>query len=60
MLSHLEEAMTEIVLTQFDLQVLQLAILFHDVTYKIPSETGYNELHSALLFQKFATEASLV
>jgi len=60
MLSLLDEAKSEIVLTQFDLQILQLAILFHDVTYKVPSETGYNETSSALLFQEFATEASLV
>jgi len=60
MLSHLDEAKSDTELTQVDLLILHLAILFHDVIYKVPSENGYNEIYSVLLFQEFATEASLV
>ena len=42
------------------LQILQLAIWFHDVVYDIPTESGRNEIESALLFQEYAREAKLV
>jgi predicted metal-dependent HD superfamily phosphohydrolase len=42
------------------LQILRLAIWFHDVVYDIPSEPGYNECFSVLKFQGYVRDAGLV
>ena len=60
MLHYLLEARAEIELSSLELNVLHLAVLFHDVVYMIPSEPGYNEVYSALVFQEYAKEADLV
>lgn len=42
------------------LQILRLAIWFHDVVYDIPSESGYNECFSALTLQDYSRDVRLV
>lgn len=46
--------------TPTQLQILHLAIWFHDVGYKIPSNPGYNEGVSAYIAERYARQVYLV
>src|SRR5271170_4193731 len=60
MLRQLDVLAEETYFTPQQLQILQLAIWFHDIVYHVPSESGCNEVFSALRFQHFAHELKLV
>jgi len=64
-LSHIQSMLDQLQTIDMDfnsqqLQILQLAICFHDIVYDIPSESGYNESFSAILFEDYARDAGLV
>lgn len=55
------ESLDNHLLTRDNLQILRLAIWFHDAIYSVTTTTpGYNEIESALLFEIYAREMQLV
>lgn len=60
MLNQLASITVDIEFTSEQLQILKLAIWFHDVVYDIPAEVGYNESFSALLLKKYGQQIDLV
>lgn len=62
-LTHVQSMLKQLPTTDFSpkqLQILRLAVWFHDVVYDIPSESGYNESFSALKLQDYSRDARLV
>ena len=57
MLRNLDDISLTLPLTSQQLQLLQVAIWFHDVIYIVPSEYGRNECLSALQARKYCLDA---
>jgi hypothetical protein len=57
MLRNLDDISLTAPLTSQQLQILQVAILFHDIVYIVPSEHGRNECTSSLRAREFCLNA---
>ena len=57
MLRNIDDISLTIILAPRQLQLLQVAIWFHDIVYIVPSENGQNECSSALRAREFCLDA---
>jgi len=60
MFKHLSTMPNVTEFTPTQLQILHLAIWFHDVAYKVPFDPGYNECLSAHVAERYALHVRLV